>query len=137
MLGKLEKAGLVTASKPEGAKAKKTYSAAEAGYEALVRQSLNALSELRPTHPSVLLGMAHWPFLQPGEAVGALRARGRAIASEMERLEDIQFGKQPLPDFVEALFDYSLSQLQAEAEWIRSEERRVGKECRSRWSPYH
>ena len=24
-----------------------------------------------------------------------------------------------------------------EAEYIRSEERRVGKECRSRWSPYH
>ena len=22
-------------------------------------------------------------------------------------------------------------------EWVRSEERRVGKECRSRWSPYH
>ena len=22
-------------------------------------------------------------------------------------------------------------------EYIRSEERRVGKECRSRWSPYH
>ena len=22
-------------------------------------------------------------------------------------------------------------------EWQRSEERRVGKECRSRWSPYH
>ena len=22
-------------------------------------------------------------------------------------------------------------------EWKRSEERRVGKECRSRWSPYH
>ena len=21
--------------------------------------------------------------------------------------------------------------------WVRSEERRVGKECRSRWSPYH
>ena len=34
--------------------------------------------------------------------------------------------------------DYS----RAEGEWIpnkvlRSEERRVGKECRSRWSPYH
>ena len=25
----------------------------------------------------------------------------------------------------------------AEAELVRSEERRVGKECRSRWSPYH
>src|SRR5258707_13424678 len=22
-------------------------------------------------------------------------------------------------------------------QWLRSEERRVGKECRSRWSPYH
>ena len=25
----------------------------------------------------------------------------------------------------------------AERRWPRSEERRVGKECRSRWSPYH
>ena len=25
----------------------------------------------------------------------------------------------------------------AVAEFVRSEERRVGKECRSRWSPYH
>ena len=24
-----------------------------------------------------------------------------------------------------------------DGEWFRSEERRVGKECRSRWSPYH
>ena len=24
-----------------------------------------------------------------------------------------------------------------EGEFLRSEERRVGKECRSRWSPYH
>ena len=24
-----------------------------------------------------------------------------------------------------------------EVSWMRSEERRVGKECRSRWSPYH
>ena len=25
----------------------------------------------------------------------------------------------------------------SELRWERSEERRVGKECRSRWSPYH
>ena len=31
---------------------------------------------------------------------------------------------------------YSGSRKQTEME-IRSEERRVGKECRSRWSPYH
>ena len=27
--------------------------------------------------------------------------------------------------------------LERTAELVRSEERRVGKECRSRWSPYH
>ena len=27
--------------------------------------------------------------------------------------------------------------LSVEEFWNRSEERRVGKECRSRWSPYH
>ena len=31
--------------------------------------------------------------------------------------------------------EYGLKAL--EPAWIRSEERRVGKECRSRWSPYH
>ena len=29
------------------------------------------------------------------------------------------------------------NQLHREATLLRSEERRVGKECRSRWSPYH
>ena len=28
-------------------------------------------------------------------------------------------------------------QLENARKWLRSEERRVGKECRSRWSPYH
>ena len=34
-------------------------------------------------------------------------------------------------------FALSLSKNHHEAEELRSEERRVGKECRSRWSPYH
>ena len=35
---------------------------------------------------------------------------------------------------------FSCTPLYIEQDWfaeIRSEERRVGKECRSRWSPYH
>ena len=27
--------------------------------------------------------------------------------------------------------------IEGSVKWFRSEERRVGKECRSRWSPYH
>src|SRR3712207_9481047 len=36
-----------------------------------------------------------------------------------------------LPDAI------GLGLVAASTVWLRSEERRVGKECRSRWSPYH
>ena len=40
---------------------------------------------------------------------------------------------------IDMLTDMKLSAMAAEfaAQLKRSEERRVGKECRSRWSPYH
>ncbi len=38
-------------------------------------------------------------------------------------------------DDIEAVFNYDLPQ--DDEYYVRSEERRVGKECRSRWSPYH
>ena len=34
-------------------------------------------------------------------------------------------------------FTYALNEASNETLFNRSEERRVGKECRSRWSPYH
>ena len=44
---------------------------------------------------------------------------------------------QPLgTETVTAKFDLLLSMSESDA-GLRSEERRVGKECRSRWSPYH
>lgn len=118
VLGKLDKMDLVKAEKPTVAKAKKIYSMTDAGREALVKQTLTTLRKLRPTYSSVLLGMAHWPVLERGEALGALQARSEAVETELARIENIQVDQQPLPDFVEALFDFSLGQLKAEAEWI-------------------
>ena len=37
----------------------------------------------------------------------------------------------------EAAAGSTVNELHADARTTRSEERRVGKECRSRWSPYH
>src|SRR3712207_9049605 len=39
--------------------------------------------------------------------------------------------------FADAPSVYFIPQIPNEGAYYRSEERRVGKECRSRWSPYH
>ena len=36
-----------------------------------------------------------------------------------------------------AVFEKAPQEMTVSLEHFRSEERRVGKECRSRWSPYH
>jgi DNA-binding PadR family transcriptional regulator len=118
VLGKLEKLELVAAERPATAKAKKVFRVTDAGRATLAEQSLAALRTVRPSYASVLLGMAHWPVLERDAALGALKERGAAVQAELKRLGDIQVAQQPLPDFVEALFDYALGQLRAEAEWV-------------------
>ena len=54
----------------------------------------------------------------------------------ISQLEHYKVMMEPTPPFLDAL----IAEKQAHAalrKRIRSEERRVGKECRSRWSPYH
>src|SRR2546426_6846779 len=41
------------------------------------------------------------------------------------------------PGYRREEFGFSLTDTDARLLVVRSEERRVGKECRSRWSPYH
>ncbi len=118
VLGRLEKMELVSSEKPTEAKAKKVFSVTDAGRAELVSQTLSALRNLRPNYSSVLLGLAHWPVLEQDAALTALQKRSEAIGAERERIRKVQADQQPLPDFVEALFDYSLGQLKAEAEWI-------------------
>ncbi len=118
VLRKLENLDLVAADMPAGVKAKKIFHVTDAGRATLVEQSLAALRTVRPSYASVLLGMAHWPVLERDAALAALEERRAAVEAELERLGEIQVTQQPLPDFVEALFDYALGQLRAEAEWV-------------------
>src|SRR2546425_2294403 len=48
-----------------------------------------------------------------------------------------EFGKPPAEPSLHAVLDLIESSPKPVVSAIRSEERRVGKECRSRWSPYH
>ena len=60
----------------------------------------------------------HWPALQPGvKKVIVLFHRGHEHSGRLQHIVD----ELAMPDTA----------------FYRSEERRVGKECRSRWSPYH
>ena len=122
VLGKLQERGLVKGKKPAGAsagsKAKKVYSVTPAGQRKLIAQTIAALQNVHPTYSSVLLGMINWPVLKREQALEALQARSKAIKAEVARLDAILVEQQPLPDFVEALFDYSLGQLRAEATWV-------------------
>ena len=118
VLGKLEKKGLVTAKQPEKAKTKKSYSITSTGQSMLVSQTLDALQTISPNHSSVLLGMMHWPALSRTQALDALKLRKQAVAIELERFQEIQFKQQPLPDHLNSLFEFNISQLKSEAKWL-------------------
>src|SRR5256885_16741632 len=47
------------------------------------------------------------------------------------------FRRALLDDLALVHEDHAIGHLAGKAHLVRSEERRVGKECRSRWSPYH
>ena len=118
VLGKLEKKGLVMAIRPHRAKAKKNYTITNAGEKMLISRTLAALQSFRPTHSSFILGMIHWSVLTRDQALEALKKRKTAVKKELTRISDLQFQQQPLPDYIDAIFEYSLLQLRGEVEWI-------------------
>src|SRR2546425_1731413 len=68
------------------------------------------------------------------QELGALRTStevGSGLVTSV--LEEIRAAEQ----YLASPGDGPRKEFQAAAEEARSEERRVGKECRSRWSPYH
>src|SRR2546422_7055511 len=88
------------------------------------RRSMQSLDgvDLARREPAVL------PLLQPSQPHRPIRHAVQPLDLEPERL-----GEAPH----DALAPLGERELQFDAPPGRSEERRVGKECRSRWSPYH
>ena len=60
--------------------------------------------------------------------------RARLVALARQRVDSREDAEDLAHD---ALLRAVTSQVELEGLSLRSEERRVGKECRSRWSPYH
>ncbi len=122
VLGKLERLGLTQSnSTVDGnptSKSRKQFFITRLGRKTLAAQTLDALRDVQPPRSSVLLGMINWPSLSRADALHALRTRHASLQAEISRLREIAFVQQPLPDHVEALFDHSIGQMQAESEWV-------------------
>ncbi|NOX28864.1 MAG: winged helix DNA-binding protein [Actinobacteria bacterium] len=118
VLAKLEKADLVTHETAAHPKAAKVFSPTEAGYRTLADRTREAIAEPHPVYPSILLGMANWPALRLVDGLAALKARRTAIVENIGRIAGRRTEQEPLPDFVDTLFEFSIGQLEAEREWI-------------------
>jgi len=118
VLGKLESSNFVKADTPLSEKAKKRYKLTRSGKKALVDQTQSALKFFRSSNSSLLMGMIHWSVLSRDQALSGLKARQVAVTTELDRLQSIQLEQQPLPDFVDAMFEFNCMQLITESKWI-------------------
>ena len=59
------------------------------------------------------------------------------IAAEVKGFDPLRFVEKKEVKKMGVFIQYALAGAEFAMKHARSEERRVGKECRSRWSPYH
>lgn len=126
ILNKLEKRGLAKSVKDPDKKTRKIFSATQQGRSAFQAATLKALAEPHPLYPSILLGLSNWPAAPPGAGAKALQTRLDALGDIRKKVEIASKAAPTALPHVYALFDYSLSQLQAEIEWIERTKKLLG-----------
>src|SRR5256884_8749992 len=106
------------------------------------KDGADALLKVVDSPPDVILCDYKMPVLDGRQLFEKLRARDTTRHIPflfMASRPDIEERLRPLVDGVEDFITkpFLVKDLVRIAKKVRSEERRVGKECRSRWSPYH
>jgi DNA-binding PadR family transcriptional regulator len=119
LLGKLEERGLARSTAgTRGPKSRKVFAITHLGRAHLAEMTGRMLAIPNRVFPRVLLGMANWTVLGEPAGMPALEQRREALIREIARVETVRDSQRPLPDFVEALFDYAISQLRTDVAWI-------------------
>jgi DNA-binding PadR family transcriptional regulator len=120
LLKKLERAGLVAGQLQEAERgpARKVYHITAAGREAYRAGLLQALSVPCRWYSPLLLGLTGLPRLPSAEVVSALRQYCDALDARREHVQANWDRQQPLPDFIDAMFDYSVTLVGAEFSWV-------------------
>lgn len=120
LLKKLEKAGLVAAELQSvgPGPARKVFEATPVGREALLDALKEALAVPHKCYPPLQLGLANLPALPPAEAIAALQQHHASLTGQRDELQAKWDKQKPLPYFVDAMFDYSLTLMEAERAWL-------------------
>jgi DNA-binding PadR family transcriptional regulator len=120
LLKKLEGEGLVEGRLEEAGRgpARRVYRATPAGLEARRTGILDALSTPRRGTSPLLLGLSNLPGIAPAEAVAALQQYRTALAARLEHVQERWDSQSPVPHFVDAMFDHSITMIKAELAWI-------------------
>lgn len=128
LLGKLQRKRLVEEVGPArgNARARKSFTVTATGRHALTRHALAKIAMPDPPRAAILIGLANWPALDHDEAISALFQRNKALEEEKSRIDAARAAQQPLPLFVEAIFDFALGQIAGEIAWIGRTVQRLG-----------
>ena len=120
LLKKMEGEGLIAGQLQEAERGpvRKVYQATPAGKGAYHAAVLEALAVPRRWVSTLLLGLAGLPDVSRAEAVTALRQYRSALADRRDHVQANWNRQRPMPGFVETLFDYSVTMIQAEIEWL-------------------
>lgn len=120
LLKKLEKRKMIEGQTEDAERglARKVYRVTQAGVEGLHTAMIEALSEPQPRYSSFSLGLGNLPAIPSDEAIGALDQYRRNLASRLKNVRGRWKAQQPLPYFVNAQFNYSITMLTAELMWV-------------------
>jgi DNA-binding PadR family transcriptional regulator len=120
LLKKLEREGLIEGQleQAERGPARKVFRITQAGTEARHAALLETLSVPWQGAPPLMLGIGNLPGLTPAEAQAALRQYCAALNDRLAQVRARCEAQRPLPYFVDAMFDYTVTVGEAELRWI-------------------
>jgi hypothetical protein len=118
----LEKSDLIESQlqQPVGkGPARKVYNITQAGWQAQIEGTTQALSTPQFGATPFLLGLSNFPIVPRDQVLVALEAYRDRIKQRLEYMLARAEAQQPLPPFVQAMFDYSQVLAEAEINWIQ------------------
>ena len=100
--------------------ARKVYSITQAGWETQLEGTIEALSTPHRGATPFLLGLSNLPIIPREQVLAALNAYAAEIEARLAHMLGRAAAQQPLPLFIQAMFDYSQVLAEAELNWIKN-----------------